>query len=136
MTMHGTTLTRRRLAAWLAAACAAALAPGCSGAPGAATVDAPRAREALETTLERWAKGDSPADLKAGSPSVVVQDFDWEAGAKLVRFRVVDEGRFDDANLRIPVELTLKGANGRESTRRVTYVVSTSPAITVFREMF
>jgi hypothetical protein len=114
----------------------AMLASGCSGDPRAAAVDPARAREALVQVLERWERGGRPTDLKSASPSITVQDFDWDAGARLVRFRVEGEGRDDDANLRIPVELTLRGPNGREVARRVTYVVGTSPSITVFREMF
>ena len=126
----------RRFALRLAAICLLTTGVGCSGPPRAAAVDASRAREALVTALERWEQGGRPVDLKDASPSITVQDFDWEAGVRLVRFRVVDEGRDDDANLIIPVELTLQAPNGREVSKNVTYVVGTSPSITVFREMF
>lgn len=118
----------------LAATC---VAPGCSEGPARASdVDAPRAREALKTALESWKKGESPATLKAASPTIVVQDLDWEAGAALADFEVKGEGKADTANLRIPVALTLRDAKGKESRKSVTYVVGTSPTITVFREIF
>ena len=125
-----------RFALVIAAPCLFSPMVGCFGPTRAAAVDAARAREALVTALDRWERGGRPADLKDASPSITVQDFDWEAGTRLVRFRVVDEGLDDDANLRIPVELTLQTPDGREVARHVTYVVGTSPSITVFREMF
>ena len=122
----------------IALALASAIAaPGCSEGPvRAPDVDAPRAREALRTALEGWKNGRTPAALKAGSPAIVVQDLDWEAGAALAAFEVRGEGKADTANLRIPVELTLRDAKGKEARKAVTYVVGTSPTITVFREIF
>ena len=119
-----------------AIAAAGLLLAGCSGTgPHAPAVDPARAREALQTTLDGWKKGESIEALKAGSPSIVAQDFDWMAGRKLVGYEVLGDGKDDDANLRIPVRLTLRDAGGRESQKTVSYVVGTSPALTVFREM-
>lgn len=116
---------------------AAVALPGCSGEPGrAANVDAPRAREALKTALESWKKGETPAVLKAAKPVIVVQDMDWEGGALLVDYRVEGDGQGDTANLRVPVALTLRDAKGQDAKKSVTYVVGTSPTITVFRELF
>ncbi len=110
---------------------------GCStGPPRAAPVDAPEARKALRTTLEHWKDGGRPEALLTGSPSITVQDMDWEAGLDLAEYRVIDDGKNDDANLRIPVELTLRDPKGRPIQKRVTYIVGTSPSTTVFREVF
>ncbi len=109
---------------------------GCSGeGQRAAPVDPGRAREVLRTALESWRRGDPPQALKSASPAIVVQDFDWSAGRKLVGFEVIGDGRDDDANLRIPVRLTMADLAGREVRKDVSYVVGTSPALTVFREM-
>jgi len=117
-------------------ACAAvALLLGCSGEGGrAAPVDASRARETLRTALESWKKGDKIDALKTASPSIVVQDFDWMGGQSLVNYEVAGDGKDDDANLRIPVKLTLRTPKGKEVQKSVSYVVGTSPALTVFRE--
>src|SRR5947209_4552527 len=115
----------------------ASVALGCSGGPREASrVDAPRAREALRAALDGWKGGKAPADFKAGSPPMTVQDAEWEAGARLVDYQVSGDGRPDDANLRVPVRLTLGGSGGKTIARNVTYVVGTSPSITVFRELF
>lgn len=111
---------------------AATLLAGCSGSKNA-PVDADRARDALKTTLDGWKKGDSPAALKDGSPSITVQDLDWLAGARLVDYQVDGEGKAVEANLYVPVKLTLRTKDGKEVKKNVSYVVGTSPIVTVFR---
>jgi hypothetical protein len=113
----------------------AALAAGCSSSQRAAPVDPDRAREALKTTLEGWKKGNAPAALKEGSPSIVAQDLDWLGGAKLVAFQVSGDGKPIEANLYVPVDLTLKMPNGKQVKKKATYVVGTSPYLTVFRSL-
>ena len=108
---------------------------GCSD-NGVKTVDADGARQALRTTLEAWKKGGSIGSLKDQTPSIVAQDMDWEAGATLVKFDVLDVGKDGSVNLRIPVELTLQDKAGKEVKKKVKYMVGTSPSITVFREIF
>ncbi len=107
---------------------------GCESDRRAAPVDPALARQALKTVLDRWKNGDKPDDLKSASPSIVVQDFDWMGGQKLVAYEVAGDGKDDDANLRIPVRLTLKTAKGQDVKKNVTYLVGTSPVITVFRD--
>lgn len=108
----------------------------CDGAPAKApTVDATKARDALRTVLDRWKDGAKPDDLPKGTPPITVQDFDWLKGHSLVSYELDNEGAFDDANLRVPVTLSLKDSTGRAWQQKVSYVVGTSPSITVFREM-
>ena len=110
---------------------------GCSEGPGrAAAVDSLKARDALKTSLEHWKSGGKLDDLKTSSPAITIQDLDWEGGKELVGFEILDEGKDDDANLRIPVALTIREKGGREQKKSVKYVVGTSPVITVFREIF
>lgn len=124
----------RRAAAW-AVLVAGALAAGCSAGPHDVPVDKARAHEALKTALESWKKGEAIDGLKSASPPIVVQDFDWMAGQKLVDYRITGEGQDDDSNLRIPVSLTLRDAKGGEAKKDVRYIVGTSPALTVFRDV-
>jgi hypothetical protein len=118
---------------FLALAAAGTLLAGCSGSQRAAPVDADRAREALKTTLDGWKKGDTPATLKDGSPPITVQDMDWMSGARLVDYQVDGEGKAVEANLYVPVKLTLKTKDGKQVKKTVSYVVGTSPILTVFR---
>jgi hypothetical protein len=125
---------RSPMATLFALATAATLMPGCSGNGRAAAVDPARARDALKTALESWKRGETIDSLKSGSPSIVAQDFDWMAGLKLVGYEITGDGKDDDANLRIPVKLTLRSPQGKVATKAVSYVVGTSPSLTVFRD--
>jgi hypothetical protein len=122
--------------AMLGMICAASLVvPGCSSeGQRAPAVDPPRARDALRAALESWKKGDKIDALKSASPPIVIQDFDWMGGRHLVKYEVLGDGKDDDANLRIPVKLTLRTSDGQEVERSVSYVVGTSPTLTVFRD--
>ncbi len=73
--------------------------------------------------------------MKEGSPSIVAQDLDWLGGAKLVAFQVSGDGKPIEANLYVPVDLTLKMPNGKQVKKKATYVVGTSPYLTVFRSL-
>ena len=119
----------------VAVALLAALAiAGCSGGERAPAVNPSLAREALHTALDGWKDGKTPDALKAASPSIVVQDFDWMAGFRLVGYEVTGDGKDDDANLRIPVTLTMRSPQGKEVRKNVSYVVGTAPTLTVFRD--
>ncbi len=118
-----------------AALCAVlALLAGCSGGGGSGEVDVDRAQEVLRLALDHWKKGESIDSLKAGSPAIVAQDFDWMAGQTLVSYEVEGQGKNENVNQRIPVRLTLRDKGGKELTKTVNYLVSTSPALTVFRD--
>jgi len=55
---------------------------------------------------------------------------------------LIEDGKADDATRRIQVKLTLNGdESGRKRSdqtteKKVWYLVGTSPAVTVFRDMF
>ena len=53
---------------------------------------------------------------------------------QLVSFGFLPGEKNDGTNLHMPVELTLKSAEGKESKSKVVYVVGTSPVVTVIRE--
>ncbi|MEO8272272.1 MAG: hypothetical protein ABI557_21365 [Aureliella sp.] len=107
---------------------------GCSGGLLVKPVDAEVARNALQEVLETWKRGGHIADLRSNSPSIVVQEMDWSRGMKLQEFRLLDEGREEDANLFCRVELTLLPATGGEPVKKtVVYVIGTDPVLTVFR---
>jgi hypothetical protein len=110
------------------------VAAGCGGGPSH-PVDTGVARKTLVETLDRWKEGETPEDLQKSKPQIVVQDMDWLGGAELVAYEVVGDGEPIDANLLAKVKLTLKGKDGKTSVKTVSYLVGTSPALTVFRDM-
>jgi hypothetical protein len=113
---------------------AAALVAGCSGSQRAAPVDPERAREALKIALDSWKRGEPPSALQSGSPSITAQDLDWISGATLVDYQVTGDGKAIEANLHVPVKLTLRTPKGQKVTKSVSYIVGTSPRVTVFRD--
>ncbi len=120
----------------LLAAAALLAAIGCGRGPGrAAPVEPEKARAALAAALDAWKAGRPIDSLRQESPPIVAQDFDWMAGAKLVSYELVGDGKPEDANLRIQVRLTVQGAQGKAAPKTVTYVVGTDPALTVFRAL-
>jgi hypothetical protein len=113
----------------------AVLLSGCSGA-SAHAVDPSRARNALVAALDHWKQGDDPTSLPSSTTPMTVQDFDWQGGAKLVDYQVLDEGQTRAANLSIKVKLTMAPQKGGKYTEKtVYYLVGTSPSVTVFRDM-
>ncbi|MCU0721725.1 MAG: hypothetical protein MUC83_18590 [Pirellula sp.] len=104
---------------------------GCFGQPKSAPpVDKSQALELLRTTLDRWKAGEDISSIANPPLNIVAQDFDWMKKEVLTEYRVIGEGESQDANLRVEVELTLKGSS---KPKRVFYIVGTSPAQTVFR---
>jgi hypothetical protein len=110
------------------------LAAGCGGYTAAEhRVEATTARSALEQVLDSWRQGASPESWQLKSPQIVVQDMEWRSGAKLQSFEILDEGEAIDANLHCRVKLKLLDPKKGGSEKTVTYLVGTSPVITVFR---
>lgn len=106
---------------------------GCSGSR-LAPVEPELAKSTLIETLDTWKRGGTIQELRERVPEIVAQDISWSQGALLVDYRLMDDGRIEDANLFCQVELTLKLA-GRDKPeqKNVTYVVGTAPVLTVFR---
>jgi hypothetical protein len=115
--------------------CAVAVA-GCGGPYQSAPVNADKARETLAVAMEAWKEGETVESLKEDSPEIVVQDFDWSDGMKLLDYEVLDDGKPESANLVARVKLTLEDKTGAKSEKTVTYLVGTAPVLTVFRDMF
>ena len=107
---------------------------GCGGSYSAAAhrVNPEIARSTLVSVLDGWKAGDTPDDWQQKGPSVVIQDFDWKGGAQLTSYEILTSEAID-ANLHCQVKLSLNSPTGAESEKTVTYLVSTSPVLTVFR---
>jgi hypothetical protein len=97
-------------------------------------VDSETAKSTLISVLDGWKAGDKPDAWQQKTPSVVIQDLDWIGGAKLTNYEIISETAID-ANLHCEVKLSLSSPDGSESEKTVTYLVSTSPVLTVFRNV-
>jgi len=112
-------------------------AAGCgSGPPQSAPVNPSIARDTLTAAMDTWKFGETPESMKDLTPAVIVQDQDWTSGLKLVDYEVVDASKEVNANLYAKVKLSLEDDKGAKSEKTVTYVVGTSPVLTVFRDTF
>lgn len=116
---------------WSCAALLGCLLIGCSQSARHLKVDEVRARAVCETFLNAWKAGKQPADLQ---PEIIGSDFEWKAQSQLLAFEIQSKTHNDGANLHIPVRLTLKNTKGSELKSDVVYIVSTAPAVTIFRE--
>jgi hypothetical protein len=84
----------------------------------------------LETALKAWVDGKKPDELK---PKIIMGDFGWESGKTLVSFQIQkDQARGDGTNLYIPVVREFRGKGGNVTKSETTYIVGTSPVITIF----
>jgi hypothetical protein len=114
----------------------ALLLPGCSGSSRLGAVNASLARESLKVALEHWMKGEDPKSLLSSATPMTAQDYEWASGAKLLDYQFLDDGREEDANLRVQVKITLaQEGKGKAVEKNASYVVGTSPTVTVFRDI-
>lgn len=97
-------------------------------------VDESLARESLQAFLEAWKSGSQVASLKERSVAIHGMDEDWQRGVKLADFRLLSDEFNDGANLHIKAQLLLVEKRNRKRKATVTYIVGTSPLVTVFRE--
>jgi hypothetical protein len=110
---------------------------GCgSQAYQSAPVDAAKAIGTLSDVMDSWKSGETPESLQDLKPPIVVQDFDWAGGMKLLDYQIVGDGKPVNANLSAEVKLTLEDKSGAKLEKTVKYLVSTAPSLTVFRDSF
>jgi hypothetical protein len=87
------------------------------------------ARSSVQKAMQSWVDGKAPADLK---PDIIVGDQAWEKGRRLTAFKVLsDEETTDGSNLHIRVLRTFDD-KGVKTESRVTYIVGTTPVVTIF----
>lgn len=102
---------------------------GCENSARDYPLNADVAHASLEKALTAWVEGKKPDDLK---PEIIMGDFTWDSGKKLVSFEILTDGESSDGtNLHIKVNRKFN-TNGKESESQVLYIVGTSPVITIF----
>lgn len=101
---------------------------GCSQEAPSHPLDTNVARESVRKAMQAWVDGKTPQDLK---PGIIIGDPAWEQGTKLASFEILDkEENNDGSNLYIHVVRKFDGAGVGEA--KVTYIVGTSPVVTIF----
>jgi hypothetical protein len=117
---------------------------GCLGSGQASAVDVPQARDALKAAMEQWKSGGDLKSVELSGTKVVASDPEWAAGAKLIDYQILDDGKSEGVNLRVAVKLTLSNLDkdndkgkgkGKPVEKKASYVVGTSPSVTVYRDV-
>ncbi len=96
--------------------------------------DPTKGREMLSLVLDTWARGGTPNDLKNSSPPIVVYDPDWEAGDKLVKYKIDPSDDRTGVDLLLTVTLTLNRTSGRTQEKTVNFTVAIGSQTVVMRK--
>ncbi len=92
-----------------------------------------RGREALQTALDAWQKGEKVESLQASQPAIHVNDPDWRDNKKLLKFEI-GSGEFHGQSWRCEVLLTFQDGAGKATPHQVKYLIDTDPAMVVVRD--
>lgn len=96
-------------------------------------IDPQEARTLVTLVLRGWKEGKPPEFLRMRQPEIVVQDFDWSTGKRLVSYEVVGRERIVHSQLEVQAELVLEQAGARTNVT-ARYLIGNDPVITVFRQ--
>lgn len=98
---------------------------GCKTETPAHPLDEELARASVQKAMDLWVSGGTPKDLE---PGIIVGDPAWRQSRKLVSYEILkDEETSDGSNLHIRVIRKFETGDAK-----VTYIVGTSPVITIF----
>lgn len=98
---------------------------GCTAETPPHALDEELARASVQKAMDAWVSGGTPKDLE---PEIIVGDPAWKQNKKLVSYEILkDEETSDGSNLHIRVNRKLDTGDAK-----VTYIVGTSPVITIF----
>lgn len=118
---------------WAIIIAALLMMAGCDQGARSLRLDKPLAEASLTTALDGWKLGELPTDLNKRSPPIIMTDVDWSGQMRLVNYELVGEPTDDGTNLHRAVRLSVQDQHGQRTLREVTYIIGTSPSITIFR---
>jgi hypothetical protein len=107
---------------------------GCSDKVGA-PVNVNLAQKILALAMDNWENGVSSKVLLDRSPSVFVQEAEWNEETQLLDYEIISDDQSAGPNLIATVKLKLSTADGNVTEKTATYIVGTSPALTVYRNL-
>jgi hypothetical protein len=122
----------RRLLLGLVPACL--LLAGCFGNSLPPETDPAKGREVLRTVLDAWVQGKTMEELKAGRPSIIAYDPDWEAGGRLTGYEISLTDARSGVDLLVAVHLSLDRKDGRVQQKSVNFCVAMGSQIVVTRK--
>ena len=99
-----------------------------------ANSDPRQARELVDRLLSAWKSGATPLELKHEVPPVFVGEELWKSGASLSSYEIIGDHQMMGPNVRFTILLRFTDRNGKAVERTFNYLVTTTPALTFFRE--
>lgn len=127
-------LDRRRIGVWAVSLVCLSLAAGCDRGSRRLSLNQHLARDSFTAFLDAWEEGRKPESLRQGEPEIIVGDYAWNSGYRLLDYELGGEEHNDGTNLHLSATLVLENPQGRQSRQQVTYIVGTDPVITIFRK--
>lgn len=103
------------------------------GCQSSAVSDPAGAREVLQTALKTWQEGKTTAEMRSINPPVYVAEDLWENGNSLVEFSIDAADQMIGENVCFEVSLKTKSPSGQLQTKKLKYLVTTTPALTIAR---
>lgn len=105
---------------------------GCQRTARDLALDQAVARNSLTAFLDCWQRGEPTTALQSSTPAIIGRDPAWDAGRRLIRYTIGSETD-DGTNLHVTTQLVFGSQRGEDPAEPVTYIVGTSPVITIFR---
>lgn len=96
--------------------------------------DVQEAKSLAQRLLEKWKSGEDMSKFATESPPIFVSEDLWRKGSKLQSYAFLDEGQMFGSNVRFQITLKCVSKEGKASERTFYYLVTTTPALTFFRE--
>jgi hypothetical protein len=118
------------------AALPAALVLGCKGGHKFSQADLDRARQALETSLDSWKKGERPEKLRALAEPILFAEEGPQNGLKLLDYQILGTEHTDAEVMRFSVKLTVQDRRGKREERQATYAVALKSPIAIGRDPY
>lgn len=112
------------------------VAAGCGGGPTFSQEELERARQALQTSLDSWKRGDLPEKLRGLPEPIEFAEEGPKTGLKLLDYQVLGTENTDTETMRFTVTLNVQDRRGRREQRHVTYAVALKSPIAVGRDPF
>lgn len=96
--------------------------------------DSQQALALVEKLMGQWKSGTSVEELAKMTPPTYVSEALWKEGVKLTDYKVVGDGEMLGPNVRFKISLKYAAKNGTVAEKSFNYLVTTTPALTFFRE--
>ncbi len=109
-------------------------APGCFRTSAVEVSDANIASEVITNAFQQWQAGRTVEDMRNAQPPVYIAEDFWTRGYRLADFSVEKPGEPHGTNIRFGMKIRVIDLKGKETSRLLNYLVTTTPALTIARE--